>query len=109
MANRHYMLDQALNTTYLPTHTFVAISAYSQDDIRIVFKHEAIYQPGDHFLEELEFVVELLQFGNTFFFLGNITRPRFNFSSIRLQPEGSMCQKHSFTCLLYTSDAADDC
>ena len=70
---------------------FVAISAFSQDNIRIVFKHEAIFKPGDHFFDELEFVVELLHFGNAYLFLGNITRPRSNFSSIRLQPEGGTC------------------
>ena len=70
---------------------FITISAFSQDDIHIIFKHEAIFEAGDHFFEELEFVVELLHFGNAYLFLGNITRPSSNFSSIRLQPEGSTC------------------
>ncbi|KAL8625542.1 hypothetical protein ACOMHN_014631 [Nucella lapillus] len=87
-------VQEEAHVSFSADNSTLDMTAYSSDGVSIIFKTEAIFQPSDHFYDNFQFVMELMQYGNLHVFLGNITHPTSNFSTIKLQPEGSWMRNH---------------
>ncbi|KAK7090782.1 hypothetical protein V1264_010538 [Littorina saxatilis] len=75
--------------SFVAENTHLDMNAFSSDNIRIMFRQNAVYNTNHHFYDVFEFVVELVPQGRVQVLIGNITRPASNFSTIRLQSEKS--------------------
>ncbi|XP_076453687.1 uncharacterized protein LOC143288905 [Babylonia areolata] len=88
-------VDGGAYVTFSADNTTLDMTARSEDDISLVFTADVIYQPGDHFYDGFQFVVELLQYGSVHMMEGNITHPHTTSSSIFLRPQGEWLANHT--------------